>query len=68
MSTSYQDLDVRVAVLEDKITFLLRSFKSQQESPVIGGKPRVISLEDVYAAMKAGLVAEKENTDAPADQ
>lgn len=55
---SYQDLAVRVAVLEEKIDFTMRAFAVQRSEPskIIGGGMTVVSksLLDLYRELKAG--------------
>lgn len=57
---SYQDIDVRLKVIEDKVEFLLNAVRISQPSPIIGYPPRVFSLKDLYLESKAaGLMIEE---------
>lgn len=61
---SYQDLDVRVAVLEDQVLFMLKSFSFQQKTAIAGPDGREVlvqkTLLDIYREAKA-VGAEIEN-------
>lgn len=56
---SYQDLEVRVKTIEDKLDFVLNAIRIGQPSKIIGAPPIVMSLFDLYIESKrAGLTIE----------
>ena len=53
---SYQDLEVRVKTLEDKIDFVMQAIRIGRPSALVGMPPIVMSLFDLYSESKrAGL-------------
>ena len=53
---SYQDLEVRVKTVEEKIDFIMNSMRMAAESTIVGAPPKILSLLDLYLASKnAGL-------------
>lgn len=76
MKTSYQVLAVQVAVIEDKLDFILKTFSvtKQYEHPLVPGQVirEVKTLLDVYRELK-GLGAvivpvDPQPADAPAEE
>lgn len=51
--SSYQDLEVRFAVVEDRLNFLMDLMRLAQPSPIEGAPPKVTSMNDLYLASKA---------------
>lgn len=53
---SYQDLETRLAVIEDKLDFTMQAFAVQQRvgSPIVGGQDKLVTktLLQVYREMK----------------
>lgn len=45
---SYQDLETRIQVLEDKIKFVMTRFQVGVQSPILGAPPTVKSFEQLY--------------------
>lgn len=50
---SYQDIDTRLKVLEDKVDFTMKAFSVQRKSKTLPTRITVINLLDVYREMKA---------------
>jgi len=69
---SYQDIETRLAVLEDKIDFVMKVFtiRVTHQSNIIGGEPTVknVSLLDAYLDVKAAGLSVANPTEKGEDQ
>lgn len=53
---SVQEMETKLAQVERKIDFAMKSIKLMQQSPLVGMPPRVVSLLDLYTeSQRAGL-------------
>ncbi len=60
--SSYQNLETRINVLEDKLDFVMTAIRLGKTSPILGGSPLVMTMKDIYTeSRRVGLTL----TDAP---
>lgn len=53
---SYQDIETKIAVLEDKVEFIMKAFTLKTPPVVIGGEPKFQTLlQKYYEAKSVGM-------------